>query len=88
MTRIPVQYDFLLQSRCNQELYKFFQCAEETGYSRLLGGIHTSQDNETGLTKEKKLEETSISFCGKSRMYAKAKQTAQLTDVEPRWNIQ
>jgi len=33
----------------------FFQCAEETGYSRLIGGIHTSQDNETGLSEGKKI---------------------------------
>jgi len=33
----------------------FHQCAEETGYSRLLGGIHTAQDNETGLAEGKKI---------------------------------
>lgn len=35
----------------------FQQCAEETGYSRLLGGIHTAQDNETGLVEGKKIGE-------------------------------
>jgi hypothetical protein len=27
----------------------FWEAANECGYSRLLGGIHTKQDNETGL---------------------------------------
>jgi hypothetical protein len=33
----------------------FEQSADETGYSRLLGGIHTAQDNETGLIEGKKI---------------------------------
>jgi hypothetical protein len=41
-----------MQSR---QYTSFQQCAEETGYSRLLGGIHTAQDNNTGLTEGKKI---------------------------------
>jgi hypothetical protein len=33
----------------------FWACAEETGYSRLLGGIHTQQDNDIGLQEGKKI---------------------------------
>ncbi len=35
----------------------FWQAAEETGYSRLLGGIHTRQDNEIGLAEGKSIGE-------------------------------
>jgi hypothetical protein len=38
-----------------REYTSFSQCAEETGYSRLLGGIHTPQDNNTGLEEGKKI---------------------------------
>ncbi|MBL7698353.1 MAG: vanadium-dependent haloperoxidase [Chitinophagaceae bacterium] len=41
-----------MQSR---EFTSFQQCAEETGYSRLLGGIHTAQDNEVVLAEGKKI---------------------------------
>jgi hypothetical protein len=41
-----------MQSR---QYTSFHQSAEETGYSRLLGGIHTPQDNETGLSEGKKI---------------------------------
>ena len=33
----------------------FWQVAEETAYSRFLGGIHTMQDNNTGLQEGKKI---------------------------------
>ncbi|WP_310587568.1 vanadium-dependent haloperoxidase [Larkinella knui] len=33
----------------------FWQAAEESAYSRYLGGIHTRQDNETGLTTGKEI---------------------------------
>jgi hypothetical protein len=33
----------------------FWQSAEESAYSRFLGGIHTQQDNQTGLTEGKKI---------------------------------
>lgn len=33
----------------------FWETAEESAYSRLLGGIHTRQDNETGLSEGKKI---------------------------------
>jgi hypothetical protein len=36
----------------------FRQSAEETGRSRLLGGIHTRQDNETGLAEGEKIGES------------------------------
>jgi hypothetical protein len=31
------------------------ECAQEAGYSRILGGIHTAQDNEMGLSEGKKI---------------------------------
>jgi hypothetical protein len=33
----------------------FWETAEESGYSRLLGGIHTQQDNTVGLAEGKKI---------------------------------
>ena len=33
----------------------FIEAAEESGYSRILGGIHTSQDNIMGLSEGKKI---------------------------------
>lgn len=38
-----------------REYTSFQECAEESGYSRLLGGIHTEQDNEVGLREGKKI---------------------------------
>ncbi|GAB3549455.1 vanadium-dependent haloperoxidase [Spirosoma fluminis] len=35
----------------------FWEAAEESGRSRILGGIHTQQDNETGLREGKKIGE-------------------------------
>jgi len=39
----------------------FWEAAEESAYSRLLGGVHTRQDNETGLREGKKSASISIS---------------------------
>ncbi len=33
----------------------FWEAAEESGWSRILGGIHTQQDNEVGLNEGKKI---------------------------------
>jgi hypothetical protein len=33
----------------------FWASAEESGYSRFLGGIHTLEDNNTGLNEGKKV---------------------------------
>ncbi|MFD2572868.1 vanadium-dependent haloperoxidase [Spirosoma soli] len=33
----------------------FWEAAEELGWSRILGGIHTQQDNETGLSEGRKI---------------------------------
>ncbi len=33
----------------------FWEAAEESGMSRILGGIHTQQDNDTGLSEGKKI---------------------------------
>ena len=33
----------------------FWETAEESAWSRFLGGIHTQQDNETGLAEGKKI---------------------------------
>ena len=51
-----VRYPFAepMQSRSYSS---FWQSAEETGYSRLLGGIHTLQDNQIGLREGKKIGE-------------------------------
>lgn len=39
-----------------------WELAEECGYSRILGGIHTPQDNVVGLEEGKKIAENIISF--------------------------
>ena len=49
-----VRFPFAEPMRSRQ-FTSFHQSAKETGYSRLLGGIHTAQDNETGLEEGKKI---------------------------------
>ena len=39
----------------NRSFTSFWEAAEESAYSRLLGGIHTRQDNETGLIEGRKI---------------------------------
>ena len=40
----------------------FWEAAEESAYSRFLGGIHTRQDNETGLVEGRKIGQNVNSF--------------------------
>ena len=49
-TRFPFFEPMLPRTYLN-----FWESAEESGRSRLLGGIHTQQDNEIGLQEGKKI---------------------------------
>ncbi|MBP6385470.1 MAG: vanadium-dependent haloperoxidase [Pseudarcicella sp.] len=39
----------------NRRYNSFWEAAEESAYSRFLGGIHTNHDNQTGLTEGRKV---------------------------------
>jgi PAP2 superfamily len=51
--RVPDPLTFIVFK--NRSFNSFWEAAEESAYSRFLGGIHTRHDNETGLIEGRKI---------------------------------
>ena len=51
--RVPDPLTFVLFK--NRNFNSFWEAAEESAYSRFLGGIHTRHDNDTGLVEGRKI---------------------------------